>query len=268
MIRVVVTGVAGRMGSTVVRAVRDQQDMRVVGGTELKGSTAIGMDVGLAAQLPALQISVVDDLGRAIDQGGGQVVIDFTSAEASVEHARICADRGIPLVIGSTGLSSDARAEMARCSQKIAVMMSPNMSVGVNLMIKLATELAEILGDTFDVEILETHHRMKKDAPSGTALRLAEDVAAALGRASSDLRLARQGQIGERARREIGVQTLRGGDVVGEHTIFFFGDGERVELTHRATSREQFARGAIRAARWIIEQPRGLYDMQDVLGLR
>jgi 4-hydroxy-tetrahydrodipicolinate reductase len=142
------------------------------------------------------------------------------------------------------------------------------MSVGVNLVIKVAAQLAQVLGDSFDVEILETHHRMKKDAPSGTALRIAEEVAAALGRKASDLRLSREGQIGERPRPEIGVQTLRGGDVVGEHTIFFFGEGERVELTHRATSREQFARGALRAARWVIARSPGLYDMQDVLGLR
>jgi 4-hydroxy-tetrahydrodipicolinate reductase len=268
LIRAIVTGVMGRMGSTLVRMVRDQEDMKVVGGTEQKGSTAIGLDLGLAARLGALEVPVMDDLGRAVERGDAQVVIDFTSAEASLEHARICAERGVPLVVGSTGFSADAKAKVARCAEKIPVVMSPNMSVGVNLVIKTASELARVLGDSFDVEIIETHHRTKKDAPSGTALRMAEEVAAALGRGSSELRLTRQGQIGERPRKEIGVQTLRGGDVVGEHTIFFFGDGERVELSHRATSREQFARGAVRAARWVIAQPHGLYDMQDVLGLR
>jgi 4-hydroxy-tetrahydrodipicolinate reductase len=265
---VVVTGVLGRMGKTLLRMVHEQQDMKVVGGTERKGSSAIGSDVGEGAQLGALGVLVADDLGRAIEGGEARLVIDFTSAAASLEHARICAERGVPLVVGSTGFSSDAKAELARSAQRIPVVMSPNMSVGVNLVIKMAAQLAQVLGDSFDVEILETHHRMKKDAPSGTALRIAEEVATALGRKASDLRLSREGQIGERPRPEIGVQTLRGGDVVGDHTIFFLGEGERVELTHRATSREQFARGALRAARWVVGRPPGLYDMQDVLGFR
>ena len=268
MIRVVVTGVVGRMGKTVARMVHEQQDMKVVGGTERKGSSAIGSDVGEAAQLGPLGVLVADDLGRAIEGGEAQLVIDFTSAGASLEHARICAARGVPMVIGSTGFSPDGKAELARSAQRIPVMMSPNMSVGVNLVIKVAAQLAQVLGDSFDVEILEAHHRTKKDAPSGTALRIAEEVAATQRRKPSDLRLSREGEIGERPRREIGVQTLRGGDVVGEHTIFFFGEGERVELTHRATSREQFARGALRAARWVVSRPPGLYDMQDVLGLK
>ncbi len=256
------------MGSTLVRMVQEQQDMKMVGGTERTGSPAIGQDVGVAARSAPVDASVSDDVGRAIERGDAQVVIDFTSAEASVEHGRICAALGVPLVIGSTGFSADAKAEVARCGQKVAVVMSPNMSVGVNLMIKVATELAKVLGDSFDVEILEAHHRMKKDAPSGTALRIADEVGAALGRSKADLRLSREGQIGERPRREIGLQTLRGGDVVGEHTVYFLGDGERVELTHRATSREQFARGALRAARWVIGRAPGFYDMNDVLGLR
>jgi 4-hydroxy-tetrahydrodipicolinate reductase len=267
LIRAVITGVVGRMGSTVVRMVRDQRDMKVVGGTERKGDAAIGLDVGVAARLGMLEVPVMDDLGRALEHGQGQVVIDFTSAEASLGHARICAQRGVPLVVGSTGFSSEAKAEVARCAQKIAIVMSPNMSVGVNLVIKMARELAKVLGESFDVEILESHHRMKKDAPSGTALRMAEEVASALGRSPSDFTLARQGQIGERGGKEIGIQTLRGGDVVGEHTIFFLGEGERVELTHRATSRDQFARGALRAARWVVGQRPGLYGMNEVLGI-
>ncbi len=255
------------MGSTLVRIVRDEQDMKVVGGTERKGSTAIGLDVGLAARVGTLDVPVMDDLGRALEHCKGQVVIDFTSAEASLEHARICAERGVPLVLGSTGFSPDAKAEVARCAKKIAVVMSPNMSVGVNLVIKVARELAEVMGESFDVEIIEAHHRMKKDAPSGTALRIAEEVAAVLGRNPSDFKMARQGQVGERGRREIGIQALRGGDVVGEHRIFFFGEGEQVELTHRATSRDQFAKGAVRAARWVVGRPSGLYGMNDVLGL-
>lgn len=267
MIRAVITGVAGRMGSTLARMVRDQQDMKVAGGTERKGTAAIGLDVGAVAGIGTLDVPVMDDLARALERGQGQLVIDFTSAESSLEHARIAAERGIPLVIGSTGFSPQAKSEVARCAKKVPIVMSPNMSVGVNLVIKVARELAQVLGESFDVEILESHHRMKKDAPSGTALRLAEEVAAVLKRSPSDFLMARQGQIGERGQKQIGIQTLRGGDVVGEHTIFFFGEGERVELTHRATSRDQFAKGALRAARWVISQPPGLYGMNDVLGL-
>ena len=146
--------------------------------------------------------------------------------------------------------------------------MSPNMSVGVNVMFKVAAQLARVLGESFDVEIVEAHHKVKKDAPSGTALRLAEDVAKALGRDASSFRMARQGQVGERTAEEIGIQTLRGGDVVGEHTVFFFGDGERLELTHRASSRDQFAQGALRAAAWVAGKPPGRYDMADVLDLK
>ncbi|HME92460.1 MAG TPA: 4-hydroxy-tetrahydrodipicolinate reductase [Myxococcaceae bacterium] len=267
MIRAVITGVAGRMGRTVARMVRDQNDMKVAGGTEKKGAAAIGLDVGTVAGIGTLDIPVTDDLGRALERGQGQLVIDFTSAESSLEHARIGAERGVPLVIGSTGFSPEAKAEVARLANKVAIVMSPNMSVGVNLMINVARELAQVLGESFDVEILEAHHRMKKDAPSGTALRLADEVAAVLKRSPSDFLMARQGQIGERAPEEIGIQALRGGDVVGEHTVFFFGEGERVELTHRATSRDQFAKGALRAGRWVIGRPPGLYSMNDVLGL-
>jgi len=156
---------------------------------------------------------------------------------------------------------------MSEFAQKIPVVMAPNMSVGVNLMIQTAAHLARVLGDDFDVEVLETHHRLKKDAPSGTAMRLAEVLAQALSRDASNFRMERHGVIGERPAKEIGVQTLRGGDVVGEHTVFFFGEGERIELTHRAGNRDQFARGAVRAARWVTSQPPGLYDMGSVLGL-
>jgi 4-hydroxy-tetrahydrodipicolinate reductase len=256
------------MGGTLVRLVRDAPGMTVVGGTERAGVSTVGLDVGLAAHLGPLEVQVVDSLTAAIDAGKPDVVIDFTTAEASSDHARICAERGIALVVGSTGFSPAATAEVTRAAVKIPVVMSPNMSVGVNLVIKIAAELAKVLGDSYDVEILETHHRMKKDAPSGTALRLAEEIAHAMGRMPSDFLFSRHGAVGERPPKEIGLQALRGGDVVGEHTVFYFGEGERVELTHRATSREQFGKGAVRAARWVVGRVPGLYDMQDVLGLR
>ncbi|MFZ5442989.1 MAG: 4-hydroxy-tetrahydrodipicolinate reductase [Myxococcota bacterium] len=264
-IRTVITGVSGRMGALLVRLVRDHADFVLHGGTDKPGSAAIGLDVGLAAHLAPLEVSTVDSLASVLAQAN--VVIDFTTPEASVAHARLCAEAGVPLVVGSTGFSAEAKGHMAEAAKRIPLVMAPNMSVGVNLVIELAAMLARRLGDDFDVEVMETHHRMKKDAPSGTAMRLAEELAKALGREQDDIRTSRVGQIGERPRKEIGVQTLRGGDVVGEHTVFFFGDGERVELTHRATSREQFGRGALRAARWIIGRQPGLYGMPDVLGL-
>lgn len=267
-IRAVITGLTGRMGSTLARMCQQDSTLLLVGGTERKGHPAIGTDAGLAAKLPPLGALLVDDLARAIEMGKAQVVIDFTNAEASVEHAKICSQKNAALVIGSTGFTPETRASVARAAEKVPVVMSPNMSVGVNLVIRMAAELAKVLGDSYDIEILETHHRMKKDAPSGTALKLAEVVAQALNRSSDNFRMERRGQIGERPSKEIGIQTLRGGDVVGEHTVFFYGEGERVELSHRATSRDQFGQGALRAAKWVTQRRAGLYDMQDVLGLR
>ena len=266
MIRTVVTGVAGRMGSTIVRLVRDSEDLKLVGATERPGSAHLGLDVGLASRLGVLEIPIVDDLAKAVGEGA-DVVIDFSSAEASVGHARFCAEHRIPLVVGVTGFSPGAKAQVVAASEQVAVLMAPNMSVGVNLMLRLVEQAARVLGESSDVEILEMHHRLKRDAPSGTALRLGEIVAGALGRdPATDLRLARVGEIGERPRREIGIQSLRGGDVAGEHTVFFASEGERLEITHRAFNRDQFAQGAVRAARFLVGKPAGLYDMAAVLG--
>jgi len=257
MIRTVITGVTGRMGTTLSRLVRDAKDLELVGATSRQGSPSMGEGV-----------TVGNDLAQVLDTSLAQVVIDFTSAEASVAHARLCAERGVAMVIGSTGFTPESRAEVAACTRSIPVVLAPNTSVGVNVVILMAAELARVLGDGYDVEVLEAHHRMKKDAPSGTALKLAEVLATALGRGQEDLTFERHGQIGARPKKEIGVQTLRGGDVVGEHTVFFYGDGERIELTHRATSRDQFGLGALRAARWVTGRAPGLYDMADVLGLQ
>lgn len=267
MIRCVVTGVGGRMGGALVRMVREEEGMQLVAGTEKPNAPWIGLDLGLAVRLGPLEVTVSDDLAKALAANPADVVIDFTTPEASAANARACADAKVALVVGSTGLTDEAKAEVARAATKVPVVMSPNMSVGVNVVLEVAAHLAKVLGAGFDVEILETHHRMKKDAPSGTALRLAEVIATAQGRTADDFCTARQGQVGERPRNEIGIQALRGGDVVGEHTVFFLGEGERIELTHRATSRDQFAKGAVRAARWVVGRPPRLYDMQDVLGL-
>jgi 4-hydroxy-tetrahydrodipicolinate reductase len=266
MIRVVVTGVVGRMGGHLVRAIRGEPGMAIAGATERPGF-APGLDAGVAAGMAAIGVPVVAGLEEAL-ASGADAVVDFTSSEASVAHAEICARRGVPLVVGSTGFTADARARMDAAASRIPLVLSPNMSVGVNVLFGLVREAARILGDAYDVEIVEMHHRKKKDAPSGTAVRLAEIAAGALGRdPARDLAYVRHGMIGERPPRQIGVQTLRGGDVVGEHTVYFAGEGERLELTHRATSRDQFARGAVRALRWIVGKPPGVYDMADVLGL-
>lgn len=268
MIKVLITGVSGRMGATLVRVVHQAEGLTVVAGTERPGSSAVGQDAGEVARVGTLAAPVFDDLSRALDATGAEVVIDFTSAEASLSHARVCREKGARWVCGTTGFSAEQRAELATLARALPMVLAPNMSVGVNVVMKLAGQLAAVLGKGYDVDILEAHHRKKKDAPSGTALGLAEEIARATGRGPEHLRKSRDGLIGERPPEEIGLQSLRGGDVVGEHTVYFFGDGERVELTHRATSRDQFAAGAARAARWIVQQPPGLYDMQDVLGLR
>jgi 4-hydroxy-tetrahydrodipicolinate reductase len=248
--RVVVTGIAGRMGSTLARMIRAAPDLELVAGTERAPVEGLGIPVATRLE---------DALARA------QVVIDFSTPEASLHHAQVCAAAGLPLVIGTTGLSGAGQQALAEAARRAPIVSAPNMSVGVNLFIELAAQLARRLGDDFDVEVLEVHHRHKQDAPSGTALRLAEELLQALGRSPDHLRTSRVGQVGERPHQEVGVQALRGGDVVGEHTVFFFGEGERVELTHRATSRDHFARGALRAARWVVGRPPGLYGMGDVL---
>jgi 4-hydroxy-tetrahydrodipicolinate reductase len=263
MIDVVVTGAGGRMGAEIIRQVRASQGLRLVAGTERPG-----FDPAALAGLPGGALPVKSDLREAL-AAGGRVVVDFTSFEASVAHAQICAERGAALVIGSTGFTPEAKEKVRAAAQRVPIVLSPNMSVGVNAMFALVEQAARTLGEAFDVEIVEMHHKKKKDAPSGTAVKLAEVAAAALGRDfAKDAVYERHGMIGERTHREIGVQTLRGGDVVGEHTVYFCGMGERLEITHRATSREQFASGAVRAALWVAGQKPGLYDMHDVLGLR
>jgi len=266
MIKVVVTGVAGRMGTQIARLVHATDGMALAGGVERPGA-AVGQDVGAVAGLGPVGVAIVDDLAKAL--AGADVVVDFTSAEASARHAEACAERGVALVIGSTGFTPEAKARVAAAARGIPVVLSPNMSVGVNVLFELVRQAAKVLGDDYDVEIVELHHKKKRDAPSGTAMRLGELAAEALGRDPKDaLAFSRHGIIGERPPWQIGVQTLRGGDAVGEHTVFFCGEGERLELTHRATSRDQFARGAVRAAQWIVGRPAGVHDMAEVLGLR
>jgi 4-hydroxy-tetrahydrodipicolinate reductase len=267
MTRVVVTGAAGRMGREIIRLVRATQGMSLSGAVEQPGP-AVGQDAGLVAGLSA-PAGVIVQGGLAAALSGADVVIDFTVPGASAAHASLCAERGVAIVVGSTGFAPEDLAHLEVASRRVPVVLSPNMSVGVNVLFELVRKAARSLGPGYDVEIVELHHKHKRDAPSGTAVRLGEVAAEALGRAPADaLCFVRHGITGERPPWQIGVQTLRGGDVVGEHTVMFCGEGERIELVHRATSRTQFAIGAVRAAAWVAGKPAGRYDMADVLGLR
>ncbi len=268
MVNVIVTGVAGRMGGQILRMMRGAEGVKLVGALERPGWSGPG-DAGEAAGIASIGLPVTDDLPALLGRVAADVIVDFTSHEASLRHASIAASAGVAMVIGSTGFPPDGKAHLRQEANRIPVVLSPNMSVAVNVMFALVAQAARTLGDAYDVEIVEMHHGKKKDAPSGTAVRLAEVAAEALGRdAGRDVVYARHGMIGERTPREIGVMSLRGGDVVGEHTVFFAGQGERLEVTHRATSRDQFARGALRAALWVKGRAPGMYDMLDVLGLK
>ena len=265
MIRLAVTGAAGRMGRTLVQAIHEADDLTLGAALERPGSSLVGSDAGELAGVGRLAVTVADDLAAVADDF--DVVIDFTVPEATLAHATLCASRGKGLVIGTTGFDAEGRASIAAAAEHVPVLMAPNMSVGVNLMFRLAELAARVLGDEVDIEIVEAHHRHKIDAPSGTAVRLGELVAGALDRDLDEVAVyGRQGNPGARSRETIGFATVRAGDIVGEHTVLYAGAGERLEITHRAQSRMNFAQGALRAARFLAERRRGLFDMQDVLG--
>jgi 4-hydroxy-tetrahydrodipicolinate reductase len=265
-VSVVAAGAAGRMGSRIVACLRDASDLRLVAALEAPGHPAAGRDAGEAAGVGAMGVPIDTDPKSAI--AADRVLIEFSAPEPTLEHLRRVAEVGARAVIGTTGFTPAQRGEIAELARRTAIMLSPNMSVGVTLALQVLATMARALGDDYDVEVTEIHHRFKKDAPSGTALRMAEVVAEALGRDLAAVGVyGRQGVPGERTPKEIAVMSLRSGDVVGEHTVSFGTLGERLELTHRAHNRDTFARGALRAARWIGARPPGLYSMQDVLGL-
>jgi len=262
---VIVCGAAGRMGRTLVELIAQASDLKITGAVELAGHQAIGRDVGSLAGLPDLGVIVGSDF-RAVASPDA-VGLDFTNAAAAVEHLRIAVEQGTAMVVGSTGFTQSQQAELDQLAPRTRCVVSPNMSVGVAVLQRLVGEAAKALGPDFDPEIIEMHHRTKIDAPSGTALALARTVAAASGRdVAKDAVYGREGIVGQRQHHELAVLALRGGDVVGDHTVIFAGVGERLELTHRAQSRDSLARGALRAARWVIHQPVGRYSMHDVLG--
>jgi 4-hydroxy-tetrahydrodipicolinate reductase len=264
-IRVGIAGCAGRMGQMLLKMLSQAPGVLVVGGTERRGSPALGMDLGALAGTEPFGITVGDDPALLFDSA--DVVIDFTNPAATALHAGFAAKNGTAHVIGTTGLDNDQQAAVARAAQKAPIVMAANMSLGVNLLEQVIEQMARILDTDWDIEIVEMHHRHKVDAPSGTALILGE--AAARGRGTTLRRVAkrgRDGQTGPRAKGEIGFAALRGGDVVGDHTVIFAVDGERVEVTHKASSREIFARGAVKAVLWAAGKTPGLYTMKDVLG--
>jgi len=267
MIKAIMTGAGGRMGGRITHLISTSEGIDVVGAAEAKAHPWVGRDLGESLGLGKSGVIIEDGLDKCIDKG--DVVIDFTHHEVSLRHLELAAAKGKAIVIGSTGFTADEMEKARALAKNARCVLAPNMSVGVNVMFKVLDMVAGILGDDYDVEIVEAHHHLKKDSPSGTAMKMAQIIAARLGRDLDKVGVyERKGMIGERTKAEIGIQTLRAGDIVGEHTVLFGAVGERLEFIHRAHSRDNFAKGAIRAAKWIVGQKNGLYDMQDVLGLK
>jgi len=256
------------MGRALIEACHQSSgDVKLAAAVERPGSTAIGVDAGELVGIGRIGVPVSSALEEVV--ADFDVLIDFTAPQATMANLAICAAHGRRMVIGTTGFSDVQHDEITGYAESSAVVMAPNMSVGVNLCFKMLDIAARVMGEEVDIEIVEAHHRNKVDAPSGTALRMGEVVAAALGRDLSECAVyGRHGMTGERDRRTIGFETIRAGDIVGEHQVMFAGDGERVEIVHKASSRMTFARGALRAARWLMQHQHGLFDMQDVLALR
>ncbi|HYS43570.1 MAG TPA: 4-hydroxy-tetrahydrodipicolinate reductase [Geobacteraceae bacterium] len=267
MVKIAVCGAAGRMGGRIIVAVTEAEGCELAGALERPGHPMLGSDAGMLAGCGSLGVAISDDLNAVVK--GCDVLIDFTTPKVSLKNLEACGLQKKAIVIGSTGFTAEERALAKELAKDIPCVLAPNMSVGVNVCFKVLADIAKILGDDFDVEIVEAHHKLKKDAPSGTAVRMGEVVAGALGRDYNKVaNFHREGICGERTKEEIGMQTIRGGDIVGEHTVYFIGMGERIEISHRAMTRDMFSRGSVRAAKWVVGKAPGLYDMQDVLGLK
>ncbi len=267
MVRIAVAGAAGRMGARISALSKEYPQLKLAAAFERKGHNLIGKDIGIIAGMGETGIKLSDNLENVI--GDVDVVIDFTTPETTQENIKIAEKNKKAIVIGTTGLSKENITEIEKTAKNIPCVMASNMSTGVNLLLKVLRDVAQVLGDDYDIEIIEAHHRMKKDAPSGTALKMAQVIADAVNRNLDEVAVyARKGITGERTKKEIGIQTIRAGDIVGDHTVIFGGLGERIEITHKASSRDTFARGALKAASWLSGKPAGLYDMQDVLGLK
>ncbi len=263
--RVCIAGASGRMGHMLIEAVRSSADCELTGALDISGSAAIGQDASAFSGHPC-SVLITGDLRQGL--AGCDVLIDFTRPEGTLAHLAACRALGVQCVIGTTGFSDAQKAEIADCARDVAIMMAPNMSVGVNVTLKLLELAARAMATGYDIEIIEAHHRHKVDAPSGTALKMGEVIARATGRNLKECAVyARQGVTGERDPSTIGFATIRGGDIVGDHTVLFAGTGERIEISHKSSSRETYAQGSLRAARFLAGQTRGLFDMFDVLGL-
>ena len=264
--RIAIAGASGRMGQMLIEAIASADDCQLAGALDVPGSPAIGLDAGaFSGRLSGVLIAA--DLHIGLQQA--DVLIDFTRPEGTMAHLAVCRELGVKLVIGTTGFSDAQKAEIAAAAQDIAIVMAPNMSVGVNVTLKLLQMAAQAMPTGYDIEIIEAHHRHKVDAPSGTALKMGEVIAQALGRDLKDCAVyAREGVTGERDPSSIGFATIRGGDIVGDHTVLFAGTGERIEITHKSSSRATYAQGSLRAARFLAAQPSGLFDMFDVLKLK
>lgn len=266
-INIAINGAAGRMGRCLIQAVAETDGLQLVAAIDRPESTLMGVDAGELAGIGKLGVPLSSDLHAATRQA--DVIIDFTLPEATMALLPLCVENQCRPVIGTTGFDAAQKQQIQQSAEKVAVLLAPNMSVGVNLSLKLLDLAARVLGDSVDIEIIEAHHRHKVDAPSGTALRMGEVVADALGRNLKECAVyGREGRTGERDRQTIGFATVRAGDVVGDHTVLFAAEGERIEITHKASSRMTFAYGAMRASTWLMQQPPGLFDMQDVLDLK
>jgi len=264
--RITVAGASGRMGQMLVDAIRDADDCTLTGALDMAGCAAIGQDAGALAGKP-VGVVITADLRAGLQ--AGSALIDFTRPEGTLAHLQVCRALGVAAVIGTTGFTEAQKAEIATIAQQIPIVMAPNMSVGVNVTLKLLEMAAKALSTGYDIEIVEAHHRHKVDAPSGTALKMGEVIAGALGRDLKDCAVyAREGVTGERDPSSIGFATIRGGDIVGDHTVLFAGIGERIEISHKSSSRATYAQGSLRAVRFLADKKSGLYDMFDVLGLR
>jgi 4-hydroxy-tetrahydrodipicolinate reductase len=267
MIKIGIVGACGRMGRRITALASQDNEIEVTAGYEYSESEFIGEDLGILAGIGEINIKVESDIKGAAKKC--DVLIDFTGAKGTMSNIEDYKFANVPLVIGSTGFNDDELKIIEELSKEIPVILAPNMSLGVNLTLKVLEMVAQAIGNSYDIEIIEAHHRLKKDAPSGTALKMAEVIANTLNRdLERDAVYCRRGLIGERKDREIGIQTIRAGDIVGEHTVIFCGQGERIEITHKAHTRDTFAKGAIAAAKWIKGKGAGLYDMFDVLNLK
>ncbi|MDN3716323.1 4-hydroxy-tetrahydrodipicolinate reductase [Vibrio breoganii] len=266
VVRIAVAGAAGRMGRNLVKATNVMEQTTLGAANERPQSSLIGVDVGELSGEGKLDVALVDDFSKVVDEF--DVIVDFTAPENTLANLELCKEHGKAIVIGTTGFTESQKQQISEYAKDVSIVMAPNFSVGVNLVFKLLEKAAKVMGDYTDIEIVEAHHRHKVDAPSGTAIGMGEAIANAMGNELSDVAVyAREGITGERTRDEIGFATIRAGDIVGEHTAMFADVGERVEITHKATDRMTFANGAIRAALWLGSKPAGLYSMTDVLDL-